>query len=59
MWKIAGNAAGTGAAMVLCDDTYLEKAVMMAAGIITIELAGDITFQDSFVENLSFPTMEN
>lgn len=51
----AGNSAGTGAVMVLCDEFYLEKAVKLSSLITTIELSGMTTFQDSFVENLSFP----
>jgi uncharacterized 2Fe-2S/4Fe-4S cluster protein (DUF4445 family) len=57
--ETVGNSAGAGAVMVLCDESYREKAIAMAAGITTVELAGNLKFQQVFVEKLSFPTMKN
>lgn len=55
--EIAGNSAGAGAVMVLCDETYLAKAIEMAAGMTIIELAGNLKFQEVFIKKLSFPEM--
>lgn len=52
--ETAGNAAGTGAIMVLCRETYLEKAIALAGRITTVDLAADPDFQDVFVGNLNF-----
>lgn len=57
--EVAGNSAGAGAVMVLCDENYLQKAIELADNITTIELAFDPNFQKAFVQNLSFPTMQN
>jgi len=57
--ETTGNSAGAGAVMALCDETYREKAIAMATGIITVELAGNLKFQEVFVEKLSFPDMKN
>ena len=51
----AGNAAGAGAVMVLCDEDCTGQVGRLAAGTQVIELASDPEFQDRFVENLSFP----
>ena len=53
--EIAGNSAGAGAVMVLCDKSYLTKAIEMSEDITTIDLATNIEFQQVFVERLSFP----
>jgi len=53
--EIAGNSAGAGAVMVLCDDSYLTKAIDMSEDITTIDLATNIEFQKVFVDRLSFP----
>lgn len=53
--EIVGNAAGAGAIMVLCDDSYLQKAIDISNQITTIDLATNIKFQELFVERLSFP----
>lgn len=53
--EMAGNSAGAGAVMALCDDLYLQKAIEMAKKIQTIDLAGNVEFQKKFVYNLSFP----
>lgn len=57
--EIAGNSAGAGAVMVLCDTTYLDEAISMANRITTVDLAGDRRFQDVFVERLGFPMDKN
>ena len=54
-----GNAAGAGAVMALCDPGYVKKAKAMAEQIDVVELACDVSFQQVFVENLSFPDPEN
>ncbi len=53
--EIAGNSAGTGAIMTLCDDHYLDKSKQMADRIETVDLATNIDFQEAFIKNLSFP----
>lgn len=53
--EVAGNSAGAGAVMALCDDSYLTKAIEMSEDITTIDLATNIEFQKVFVERLSFP----
>lgn len=53
--EIAGNSAGAGAVMALCDDSYLTKAIEMSKDITTIDLATNIEFQKVFVDRLSFP----
>ncbi len=53
--EMAGNAAGSGAVMALCDEQYIHKAAQMAAKIRIVDLACTVEFQDVFIENLSFP----
>ncbi len=53
--EMAGNAAGTGAVMALCDEVYLEKAQAMAKEIRVVDLANDLEFQAEFVHRLGFP----
>jgi len=53
--EVAGNSAGAGAVMVLCDDFYLRKAIEIAGRITVVDLACDQKFQEVFVQNLSFP----
>ena len=53
--EIAGNLAGSGAVMAVCDNQYLQNAVEMKTKIETIDLSCDIGFQNAFIENLSFP----
>ncbi len=55
--EVAGNSAGAGAVMVLCDDLFLEKAIHISKEITTIDLACNKDFQDIFVKQLSFPIM--
>lgn len=57
--EVAGNSAGAGAIMVLCDDYYLAAAQQMAARVQTVELAGDIRFQEAFIANLGFVDSES
>lgn len=57
--EIAGNSAGAGAVMVICDDAYLQKAIEMASQITTIDLAGDTQFQEVFVQRLRFSPMKS
>jgi len=52
--EVAGNSAGAGAIMVLCDKIFLEKAIKMAGNITIVDLACNIDFQDIFIQNLSF-----
>lgn len=53
--EIAGNAAGAGAVMVLCEEEYLKKSIEMAKQITTVELVADKRFQEMFIKNLEFP----
>lgn len=53
--EVAGNSAGAGAVMALCDEDVLEKSKIMAARITTVDLACNQDFQEVFVERLSFP----
>ncbi len=52
---MAGNAAGTGAIMALCDDYYFNRTKELARRIRIIDLATDVSFQSSFVRQLHFP----
>ncbi|MCF6246499.1 MAG: ASKHA domain-containing protein [Desulfobacula sp.] len=53
--EIAGNLAGVGAVMVLCDDTCLKKTIEMAKKIHVVDLACDKNFQEVFIKRLNFP----
>ena len=53
--EMAGNAAGTGAIMTLCDNFYFDRAKELARQVRIIDLATDINFQNSFVRQLHFP----
>lgn len=53
---VAGNSAGAGAIMALCDGQYLKRTGKLAAEISVIELAARTDFQNTFVEKLSFPS---
>ena len=50
----AGNAAGAGAVMVLCEEAYYRRSIEMAETVTTVELATDIGFQEVFVKKLGF-----
>jgi uncharacterized 2Fe-2S/4Fe-4S cluster protein (DUF4445 family) len=52
--EMAGNSAGSGAVMALCDEEYIDKATQMAAKIEIVDLACNIEFQNIFISNLSF-----
>ncbi len=52
--EVAGNSAGAGAIMVLCDKTFLEKAIQITSKIIVVDLACNQDFQNIFVQNLAF-----
>jgi uncharacterized 2Fe-2S/4Fe-4S cluster protein (DUF4445 family) len=53
--ETAGNLAGVGAVMILCDDIYLQKSIVMARQIKVIDLACNQDFQETFIKRLSFP----
>lgn len=53
--EVVGNSAGSGAVMALCDEQYTYRATQMTAKIEVVDLACNVEFQNSFVENLSFP----
>jgi uncharacterized 2Fe-2S/4Fe-4S cluster protein (DUF4445 family) len=55
--EVAGNSAGAGAVMVLCDDIFLKQAIEMAGRITIVDLACDKEFQEVFVQKLSFPLL--
>lgn len=52
--EMAGNAAGTGAVMALCDERYIDQATKIAAEIEKVDLACNVLFQERFVDNLRF-----
>lgn len=49
---MAGNSAGAGAILSLCDSLYFDDAVRLAANITVVDLALNIDFQKRFVQNL-------
>ncbi len=53
--EIAGNLAGAGAVMALCNKRYQKLAQKMADEIEVVDLAKNIDFQQSFIANLRFP----
>ncbi|MEH0022649.1 MAG: ASKHA domain-containing protein [Desulfobacter sp.] len=53
--EMAGNAAGAGAVMALCDGEFRHKAEAMVRDIRVIDLASDQEFHASFIHRLSFP----
>jgi len=57
--EVAGNSAGAGAIMALCDTTFLEKTIQMVNKVVVVDLACNLDFQDVFVRKLSFPTLSN
>ncbi len=54
--EVAGNSAGAGAVMALCDEDVIEKSKIMAASITTVDLACNQDFQEVFIKRLSFPS---
>ncbi|MCD4720584.1 MAG: ASKHA domain-containing protein [Desulfobacula sp.] len=57
--EVAGNSAGAGAIMTLCDTAFLDKAIQMANKVIVVDLACNQDFQDVFVKKLGFPIPGN
>ncbi|MCK4767393.1 MAG: DUF4445 domain-containing protein [Desulfobacula sp.] len=55
--EVAGNSAGAGAIMALCDNAFLDKAIQIANKVIVVDLACNQNFQDVFVKKLSFPSV--
>ncbi len=53
--ETAGNLAGVGAVMTLCDKIYLEKVTHIAEQIKVVDLACNQNFQAAFIQRLSFP----
>ncbi len=53
--EIAGNSAGAGAVMLLCEYDYFNSAIEIAEKITTLDLATEMNFQEIFVKNLGFP----
>ncbi|MFC1812515.1 ASKHA domain-containing protein [Thermodesulfobacteriota bacterium] len=50
-----GNAASTGANMILLSKRYWERSAEIAADLEHIELSGHADFFDSFIEEMNFP----
>lgn len=53
--EIAGNSAGAGAIMALCDDAYLAGSGKISETISVIELTASSDFQNTFIQRLNFP----
>ena len=53
--EVAGNSAGVGAIMALCDPTSINRARQLAEMITMVELTTSLDFQRIFVERLRFP----
>lgn len=51
----AGNLAGAGAVMALCDPQYRQSAENLANAVSVLDLASDPVFQMSFINQLQFP----
>ena len=51
-----GNAASTGANMILLSKRYWDKSAEIADSLEHIELSGHTDFFDSFIEEMNFPT---
>ncbi|WP_299983919.1 ASKHA domain-containing protein [Desulfobacula sp.] len=56
---VAGNSAGAGAIMVLCDNVFLEKTIQIASKVMVVDLACNQDFQDVFIQKLNFPNLKN
>lgn len=54
-----GNAASTGASMVLLSRNYWDMANELADSLEHIELSSRLDFNDYFVENMDFPEQES
>ena len=57
--ETAGNLAGAGSVMILCNDTYLKKSIQMAKQIKVVDLTCDQDFQETFIKRLSFPKKDS
>ncbi len=53
--EMAGNLAGAGAVMALCESSCFQKTAAMANTIKAIDLARNKDFQKRFIKNLNFP----
>ncbi len=53
--EIAGNAAGAGAVLTLCDDKYQKDAEKTSRKITVVDLAANKDFQNTFIHRLNFP----
>jgi len=53
--ETAGNLAGVGSVMILCNNIYLKKSIQMAKQINVVDLTCDQDFQETFIKRLSFP----
>jgi len=51
-----GNAASTGANMILLSKHYWERSAEIATDLEHLELSGHADFFDSFIEEMNFPT---
>jgi len=51
-----GNAASTGANMILLSKRYWKRSAEIAADLEHLELSGHTDFFDSFIEEMDFPT---
>jgi uncharacterized 2Fe-2S/4Fe-4S cluster protein (DUF4445 family)/CheY-like chemotaxis protein len=51
-----GNAASTGANMILLSKRYWERSAEIAATLEHLELSGHADFFDKFIEEMNFPT---
>jgi len=50
-----GNAASSGANMILLSKRYWERSAEIAEGLEHLELSGHADFFDQFVEEMNFP----
>ena len=57
--KSLGNAASTGASMVLLSRHYWQKAAEVTEFVEHIELSSRSGFNDYFVEHMNFPRADN
>jgi uncharacterized 2Fe-2S/4Fe-4S cluster protein (DUF4445 family) len=53
--KSLGNAASTGASMVLLSKSYWQKTIKLSRSISYIELSTRPEFTNHFIDNLDFP----
>jgi len=50
--EYAGNAAGAGAVMILCDSKYEKEAEKLSRKVVVVDQANNKDFQNTFVKNL-------